>query len=194
MKKQVLIFVIIVSLFSIVFVGFSYAYFTLKSNGSVDNKFNVTVGKLKINFEESENISITNGVPIRDEDVIQKGYKNTFSIEHNSDSTLNACFNVQLNVTKLDDRFKSKYFKWALYDKSSLSVVSSGDFSNALTTTPIEILNKQELILGTKKEYNLLIWLSYSDTEDQTYMLQNNSSSAFEGNIKVITKNINACD
>lgn len=197
MKKKgkfILMYTILfVVMFCIAAIAVTFAWFSVKTSGSVNTSTSVTTGILDIDFTDSSVISIQTGVPIRDENALTDAYKNEFTLSHDVTSTLNACYSVSLKINKLDEKFQSEFFKWSLYDVSSSTMIANGDFEEAETGDEILLTNNNLLNLGNSKSYILRIWLSYSDDVDQSNMLIGNISSIFEGNIKVITRTEDAC-
>ena len=194
-SKNKLIFLLSCTVLSFVFLIFSvsYAWFNNRVNGSVNGSTSIKVGNLAVKFTEGSKINVTNGSPIYDTNKATGSYKNTFTITHDTTGNLAACYNVSLVTTKINSKFKSEFFKYELVNTATSSVVASGNFTSINAGTEKALLSGVSLPLGSSHSYELRIWLSYSDTVDQSTMLTGNTSSVFEGNIKVYSKVDGTC-
>ena len=162
--KQIKYLVIAVILLLVAVIGVSYAYFS----PNVINKPSDTVvssGKVELSIDD-ESINAVEIAPIYDEDYEMLAIHKNFTVI--SESTLNSCVNVYLNVEEITDSLKSEYFKYKIVSEDNEYL---GDFTRAESGEKMIILDNAFLESSTSKSYDLYIWVSYQDGVDQTDML-----------------------
>ena len=151
----------------------SYAYFKTKIINNT-NPFSVKVGKVDLLIDTNQ-ITIENAAPILDEDKNEKAVTKTFTIKRTSDSNLDICYNLYLVIDQITDNIKnSKYLKYELTDKKSGEVISKNLSTAAYSEGKSTILLKNQYLSDsdtTGVEYELKVWLSYDEVEDQTSLL-----------------------
>ena len=151
----------------------SYAYFKTKIVNNT-NPFSVKVGKVDLLIDTNQ-ITIENAAPILDEDKNEKAVTKTFTIKRTSDSNLDICYNLYLVIDQITDNIKnSKYLKYELTDKKSGEVISKNLSTAAYSEGKSTILLKNQYLSDSDTsgvEYELKVWLSYDEVEDQTSLL-----------------------
>ena len=151
----------------------SYAYFKTKIINNT-NPFSVKVGKVDLLIDTNQ-ITIENAAPILDEDKNEKAVTKTFTIKRTSDSNLDICYNLYLVIDQITDNIKnSKYLKYELTDKKSGEVISKNLSTAAYSEGKSTILLKNQYLSDSDTsgvEYELKVWLSYDEVEDQTSLL-----------------------
>ena len=151
----------------------SYAYFKTKIINNT-NPFSVKVGKVDLLIDTNQ-ITIENAAPILDEDKNEKAVTKTFTIKRTSDSNLDICYNLYLVIDQITDNIKnSKYLKYELTDKKSGEVISKNLSTVVYSEGKSTILLKNQYLSDsdtTGVEYELKVWLSYDEVEDQTSLL-----------------------
>ncbi|MEG2458067.1 MAG: hypothetical protein RSB41_04170, partial [Bacilli bacterium] len=187
-KKRTIIIVSIVStLLLLTLGGFTYAYFTGVISGT--GKMNtITIGSLNVEFSESANINVTLGKPILDSNVLTQGYKNTFTLGHKANAKLDSCYKLSLVIDNIQSKFAVNSLKWEIVEGST--VITSGHFSGAASGDQIVLL-EESLSKNVTKTYSLIIWLSYSSTEDQSNLLIGNSGVSLTAHVKVENQSSN---
>ena len=169
-------------------VGITYSWFSTVVEGT-GKPIIVSAGVLDVKYDEAEVMNVSFGKPIYDDNRATQAYKNTFTISHEGRSTIDACYSIDLSIDSIQDKFKSKWVKYELYDVTNdVSVTGVKDFSNVVSTGTIELAEALKLNVGESVQYEFRVWLSYSDIEDQTELLQNNSGTAISAHIKVSAK------
>jgi len=163
----------------------TYAYFTPRVVGD-GQSVNVIAGKVKLQISET-NITANNLVPIRDGNKDRLAQKNEFTISRTDDSNLNACYSLYLIIDKIGDNLKNKWFKYELdyVNTDGEDATLEGTFEDFDSLTVLEdgsvrigFLTNQELSDSvTSRTYTLRLWLSYSDTEDQSSILTGTSET-----------------
>ena len=106
--------IIIIALFAIC-VGVSYAYFGANIIPNNVKETKVTTGKIEL---EIDDVSITaeDIAPIYDEDFEMMGIHKNFAVT-STNSNLNACTKIYLDIDGITNNLKSEYFKYRLiYD------------------------------------------------------------------------------
>ena len=151
----------------------SYAYFKTRIINKT-NPFSVKVGKVDLLIDTNQ-ISIENAAPILDEDKNEKAVTKTFTIKRTADSNLDICYNLYLVIDQITDNIKnSKYLKYELTDKKSGEVISKNLSTVVYSEGKSTILLKNQYLSDsdtTGVEYELKVWLSYDEVEDQTSLL-----------------------
>lgn len=162
----------------------TYAYFSTQLEGE-GRTFSLMAGKLDLNITENK-INATGLVPIRDTSKDTLAQENEFTISRTDDSTMDACYSLYLVVDEIGVNLKNKWFKYELdyVNTDGSPDTISGTFEGELDNLQVEkredgttavgkaLLTNQELNDTTaSRTYTLRVWLSYSDTEDQTSLL-----------------------
>lgn len=169
-------------------IGATYAWFSTQVEGTGE-LIKVTAGVLEVAFTETTTINVSKVEPIYDTSKDTKAYKNVFSIYHDDTSNLDACYKIELVVDSLQDKFKTSYLKWELYSTDTSSALVAGDFSGFTTGGTYTIKENISLANADKHNYEFRVWFSYSDTDDQTSFLQNNSDNAMTAHLRVTSTN-----
>ncbi len=156
--------ILLIMLLSLTVISVSFAYFgpnIIKEN-VVDTKVNS--GNLKVNISDDK-INADNIAPIYDKDVETLAFKKDFSIISNS--TLNSCNKLYLDISNISEELKSEYLKFRIEseDKSY-----EGNFKNIIDNKLV-LLDNIFLNSNEVKNYKLYIWLSYQDDVNQIDML-----------------------
>lgn len=163
----------------------TYAFFRPVIEG-VGTPINISSGKVELEISESK-ITANNLMPIKDTSKDTKAQKNDFTISRSSDSSLDACYSLYLVVDSIGDALKNKWLKYELSytDKDGNAQTIEGNFENFSSLTldkdgkaNIGLLVNQELSdTNTSNSYTLRLWLSYSDTDDQSSILTGDATS-----------------
>ena len=157
--------IIVIALFAVA-VGFSYSYFGANIIPNNVKETKVTTGKIDL---EIDDVSITaeDIAPIYDEDYEMLGIHKNFAIT-STNSNLNACTKIYLDIDNITDNLKSEYFKYKLvfdgYEKD-------GNFLDAINGNKLLIDDNIFIESGKTKIFDLYVWVSYQDNIDQTKML-----------------------
>lgn len=163
----------------------TYAFFkpiVLGEGAPID----VISGKVKLQISESK-ITASNLTPIRDSSKDTKAQKNDFTISRTDESNLNACYTLYLVVDSIGEALKSKWLKYELsyIDSGGQAQTMEGNFENFASLTldkdgkaNVALLQNQELSNeNPSNSYTLRLWLSYSDTENQSSLLTGDANS-----------------
>lgn len=183
-SRKSIVAMMCVSVLCLIIVVFAstYAYFTpfIKGEGEL---INVMSGKIKLAISENK-INASNLAPIKDSTKDTRAQKNQFVISRTNDSNLDACYSLYLIIDKIGDNLKNKWFKYELdyVDVNGANATLTGTFENVVPeedgTLKIGFLTNQEISSNvTSRTYTLRVWLSYSDTEDQTSILTGSADS-----------------
>ena len=172
-KNYKLIMCISVACLVLIIFASSYAYFKTKIINNT-NPFSVKVGKVDLLIDTNQ-ITIENAAPILDEDKNEKAVTKTFTIKRTADSNLDICYNLYLVIDQITDNIKnSKYLKYELTDKKSGEVISKNLSTVVYSEGKSTILLKNQYLSDsdtTGVEYELKVWLSYDEVEDQMSLL-----------------------
>ena len=172
-KNYKLIMGISVACLVLIIFASSYAYFKTKIINNT-NPFSVKVGKVDLLIDTNQ-ITIENAAPILDEDKNEKAVTKTFTIKRTTDSNLDICYNLYLVIDQITDNIKnSKYLKYELTDKKSGEVITKNLSTAAYSEGKSTILLKNQYLSDsdtTGVEYELKVWLSYDEVEDQMSLL-----------------------
>lgn len=183
-SKKSIVATMVVSVLCLVIVVFAstYAYFTPFISGEGE-LINVISGKIKLSISENK-ITASNLAPIKDSTKDTRAQKNEFTISRTDDSNLDACYSLYLIIDNIGDSLKNKWFKYELdyVDVNGNDATLSGNFSSITPeedgTLKIAFLTNQEIgDSKTSRTYTLRLWLSYSETEDQTSILTGDAES-----------------
>ena len=156
----------------LVLMSLSYAFFTGGIKGENSNSA-IMSGNLDLRVSDST-MNITSLEPIYDDMANNFAYSHTFSIERGDNATLNGCYNVFLVIDKIGVNLRNKYLKYRITEGNN-TVDGTFDSSNITYVDDagvIKVFSNHELSSSSSlHSYNLKIWISYSDTEDQSFML-----------------------
>jgi len=170
-------------------IGLTYAWFSTVLEGE-GSPISVIAGKISVKYTDTALITMDSVVePILDSSASTKAKKNTFTISHNTDATLPVCYKINLVVDSIQTKFKSKYLKWELFNKTTNSSVGNGTFEGVVVEEEKLIKENITLPLNTTHNYEFRIWLSYDSSADQTSLLTNNSGTALSAHLVVSSKN-----
>ena len=184
-KRLIILSITGVLLLIVSVVNLTYAWFSTQVEGT-GKPINVTTGILDVKYQDSEVINVNFATPIYDAVRATAANKNVFTISHEDRSTLDACYSIDLSLDTIQDKFKSEWIKYELFDvTNNVSVTGIKDFSAVTGPGLIRLTSGKNLKLDDTITYELRIWLSYSDTVDQTSLLQNNSADAITAHIVV---------
>lgn len=194
-KKTLYVTVLMVLLMIVTIFTVTYSWFTVKIEGTGKPINVVVTGKLNLSLGVT-GYDNTVPAPINDTDKKTKAKNITFNVSHASDSTINACYKIELVVDSIKDTYKRNDLKWEFYQVNGTSetVLKSGNTSS-FTTNYIEILKENiSLPLNTTHNYGFRIWLSNDPNNEQDIgILQNNNSTpGLKTHIKV-TSSSQAC-
>lgn len=184
-KRLIILSVTGVLLLIVSVVNLTYAWFSTQVEGT-GKPINVTTGILDVKYQDSEVINVNFATPIYDDVRATAANKNVFTISHEDRSTLDACYSIDLSLDTIQDKFKSQWIKYELFDATNnVSITGVKDFSTVTGVGLIPLLGNNTLGVDDSITYEFRIWLSYSDTVDQTSLLQNNSGNGITAHIKV---------
>ena len=180
MKKRYLI--IMVMCLIIIISTTSYAYFKTRIKGD-GSTISITGGKLNLVINENK-INLTNQFPIYDTQKDTKASKNEFSITLSGSGVTTACYNLYLDVDNIGTNLQNKFLKYELSDGTNAYV---GNFDGVASGTKILMVRNESLSSSSpSKNYTLRLWLSYSETEDQSFILTGDEASrTFEGKLHI---------
>ena len=168
--KQIKYLLILIIVLLLVVGGVSYSYF---SANVINNPSDTVVssGKIELSIDD-ESINAVEISPIYDEDYEMLSIHKNFTVI--SESTLNSCVNVYINVDSISDSLKSEYFKYKIVTEDKEFI---GDFTRAKTGEKMIILDNVFIEPTMSKTFDLYIWVSYQDGVDQTDMLNSKIKS-----------------
>ena len=171
--KKIMFFLAFVLI--IVGIGYTYSYFS--SRDSSEDK-TITTGTLSIKYTENEEgiINADNIAPILDENIFDSATKLSFDVENTGN--INASYNIKLTNLTIDTELANADFKLAIYTADTL--VSSGDFSKAVTGTDYSLIQDKSLETGSNTDYTLYIWISETNTNQDTM-----KDKSFEAKVEV---------
>lgn len=131
-KKKTRNYIIVLSLcvLCLIVIVFSvaYAYFAPRVEG-VGKDWNLGAGiaRLKISGDK---IEVTNALPIYEEDKDRKAFKQEIAITLSDDSTLDSCFQIDLDINNIGSNLRNKYFKYEFYREGEDIPIKSGSFGD----------------------------------------------------------------
>lgn len=164
----------------------SYSYFKARIEGD-GKSVNVLSGNVVLEVSENK-ISASGVAPIRDADKDSKASINNFTVKRSSDSNLAVCYNVYLVIDSISSNIKnSEYLK---YELSNGSTTTLGNFSTVSYESDGtgRILIASNVSKGatdtTSDSYSFKLWLSYSDSEDQSALLGGSINAHIEASGK----------
>lgn len=173
-EKYMVILVLILILATF---GVTYSYFQANIFYDDVNPVNVSTGNIKLNVSDV-NIKVDNIIPIYDYQYEELAYNKEFVVS-NVNGTLNGCASIYLNVSNFNENLKSKYLKYKLV--SSDGMTYDGDFTK-IGENKLLLSDNIYLKSGEYNIYNLYIWISYDENENQMDLLNN----SFNANISVV--------
>ena len=183
-KSRIIISIITVLIVVIAVGGFTYAYFEPQLNvpdGPAQG--DIVSGNLNIKFETSEYILNTAAMLIKDSEKAEKAEKTIFTVKHDTNSDVEARYDVFLSDINITSGFKSADFKWELLRGGS--VVASGNMASIGAATELKLNSSYiSLPVTTTHNYELRMWLSETDA-DQLSLLNGN----FSAKVKVVAIN-----
>lgn len=184
-KRLIILSITGVLLLILSVVNLTYAWFSTQVEGT-GSSVHVTTGILDIKYQDNETINVNFAAPIYDNIRATAANKNVFTISHENTSNVDACYRIDLSLDTIQDKFKSQWIKYELFDvTNNTSITGVKDFSTVTGPGLIPLLNNKTLMVNDVNSYEFRIWLSYSDTVDQTSLLQNNSGNGITAHIKV---------
>ena len=158
----------------------TYAYYKtrIKSPGS---KISIMGSNFSLNITDNSLVA-SNLTPIYDKNKETQGVKKEFTISIGSAGVTSACYDLYIDVTSLGENLRNKYFKYELTNGTD---TYTGSFNGRTDGSQILIIRNQNINnTNTSNSYTLYLWLSYSETEDQTDILSGDSTSrTFKGRI-----------
>ncbi len=160
-EKYLILLIILISL-TVISVSFAYFSPNIIRENITDTKVNS--GKLKVDISDDK-ITADNIAPIYDKDVTNLAFKKDFSIISNS--TLNSCNKLYLDISNISEELKSEYLKYMIVSDDK---TYEGNFKN-INDNKLVLLDNIFLGSNEVKNYKLYIWLSYQDDINQIDML-----------------------
>ena len=128
-KRLIILSVTGVLLLIVSVVNLTYAWFSTQVEGT-GKPITVTTGILDIKYQDSETINVSFATPIYDDIRATAAYKNVFTVSHEDRSNIDACYSIDLSLDSIQDKFKSEWIKYELYDvTNNVSVTGIKDFS-----------------------------------------------------------------
>jgi hypothetical protein len=190
-SKKYVYFGIIVFLWLMLIGTLSFAYFSIVFDNDDKTGADIITGKLSVDFVTGEYINNSSMWPINDSDVLSGGDKSVFSVTRSSDNTVdNVYYIISLGDIVITENYKSADIKWSLYDTASptseTAPISSGSFAD-LNTDSIQLTQtKISLPKNVTHTYSLFIWISNSEENNQTQLLNGQISGTI--NITAVTE------
>ena len=182
-KRLILASLIIVVSVVIIGISLSYAYYlnTVEEVNPGNQGTSITSGELAMNFTTDRLINASSAGLINDANVVTEGDYTQFSVSlpENADAST-ATYSLYLTELTITDNLKSTYVKWALYDSTGTSEITSGNFASATTGTNLPLQSNITINRGETDSYRLYIWLSNDENVNQIDLL-NGSLSAKVG-------------
>lgn len=174
-KKKYIILIVLI-LLSVV-VTTSFAYLGAQIIGGSIGTSSIITGNLELTVSDTS-VNVTSLEPIYEEYYAIQAYKKTFTVT-NSNSALNACTQIYLDLNTLSNELKSEHFKWKIM--SSDNKQNEGNFTAAGTSEDFLLLESGFFTQGQTKSYTLYIWIAYDSNVDQSQLL----GKSLQGVIKV---------
>ena len=172
MKKPYLSIIILILL--IVSLGVTLAYFTPRIIGNGAD-IDVTSGSFDLELSNSNLNPVTVFRPIYDSSVATSpyAYNNTFTVKRTASSTLPVCYKVYLVIDDINSSLRSEWFKYKVNDGTTDVI---GNFSGS--STKITLYENQYFAADdfSTDSYDISMWISYSDSVDQSDILLAGSS------------------
>ena len=174
MKKDTLIkltsFILAVILIIGFFIYSSYAYLSMKVEGTGTENKAVSKNSFDVTYSQSSNISLTNASLINDADKASEASLSKFSVTLNDLDS--AEYSVSLTNLYVSSNFQSSYVKWELINTDNNNVLNSGSFSSCTgcsngsyqsgtaTKTLLSKSSSNKLTKNKKVNLGLRVWLS----------------------------------
>ena len=181
-KKNYIILTIGILAIGISVIGITFAWYSY-SNATSSIKGSTTSEKPTIIFKQSEYVSMSNIMPINEEDRYNYGEINSFlvTLEENLEKYENTIEISLINI-KIDNELKNTNYRYELLENDV--VVVSGDFSLLESDKLILIPNKIINVSSYPYTYNykLVIWLN-DDGEIQNNLM----NKEFSAKINVVS-------
>jgi hypothetical protein len=177
--KQIKYLIITIVVLLVAVFAVSYSYF---SANVINNPSDTVVssGKVELSIDD-ESINAVEIAPIYDEDYEMLAIHKNFAVISNS--SLNSCVNIYLNVEEISDSLKSEYFKYKIINGDNELI---GDFKNAKSHEKMLVLDNVFIEGSKEKTFDLYIWVSYQENVNQTNML----NSKIKSNIYIEGKDV----
>ena len=176
-KRNITIASIAIIILLVVAIGSSFAYFLSQRE---TEEFTVQSGNLSIDFSTTSTISLTNTIPLAEDEYLTEGSVNTFTVKNSASSTVDAYARMDITDITISDNLKDYDFKWALYEGDTKlttgSFVTLKDGGNS-----INIANNLSFPRnGSAKTYKLYVWLNETEA-DQSNLF----NGTFSGKVTV---------
>lgn len=175
-KNKLLVLFAVIIIISVVS-GVSYAYFTavVKGEGNLNK---LTLANFDITFTETQNINVTAGMPIYDEQRATDSYKSKFTVLSND---VDGCLTTKIRVISIQNKFTTdKSLKWELYNVTDNVSLGMGSFEGVSNSEDIILATRVDIPKSVTKEFEVRVWLSYIPDVDQGSLITNNSGNALE--------------
>lgn len=160
-KAKILGIIVGVTLFAILMLGVTYAWYRWNTNSEEETLIATDVGTVTVKYDAGASIIGKEIKPVGDKTL---GIKKGISVVADKESTNKAEFNLYLDIVLLDEGLKHASFKYELYKSNEL--VTQGNFANLTTIecnndNSIEhiILLSGEKITTSVSTYELYIWI-----------------------------------
>ena len=179
-KKMLILLLSVMLVIILCLLGASYAYYSL-SNASTS--FNTTTAEdngIAVVYEQSENINISTGIPITDDEISEKAASSKFSALAPSDTLLGYQVAIQIDLVDISiaDALKISDFKVQLLENGTVIATKTG--ANIGSNTSINLKSMSTITVGTTYNYELRIWVHETGVSQNTLM-----NKSFSGRIEV---------
>ncbi len=171
-KAYIFPWVILATLTVIMAFGLTYAYFDFVVDSESESSMKVTATDLHVDITNPV-VNLNTLIPIYDDYKDTQANTFTFSMS-NTSRKLNGCVDLYLTFNSISEGLKSENIKWELINTTT-GVITSGDFSD-IKDNRILLKENVDIGLSTTYDYKLLIWYSFSVTENQTPVTGNMSA------------------
>lgn len=179
-KKLILVLSLTVVLMISLLLGFSYAWYATTTSTSF-NLGTPSQDVLSIDFQTSDYVSTTTGIPLLDSEVETLADKTLFTVKASDNMNYTAKYTILLKDIIIADELKNASFRWALL-KDGVSVASS-DFSGIGTATTLDLYTTTLVLNATNADsYELRIWLSENNGNQNGMM-----NKAFSARVAIKT-------
>ena len=174
-KKKYLVLTVLI-LLSVV-VTTSFAYFGAQIVGGSVGTSSIVSGELSLELSDSS-VNATNLEPIYEQYYQLQAYKKEFSVT-NSNTGLNSCTQIYLDLNVFPIELKNEYFKWKIVTSDNRE--AEGNFINASIEEDFLLLDNSYFTQGQSKTFTLYIYVAYDEAEEQISIL----NQSLQGVIKV---------
>ena len=168
-KKRYLI--IMVALLLVGILSTTYAYFYVTVTGSASGSSVITTGTLSVAVSDGI-LDVTDLAPVYDSNY-ESSYVKTFLIT-NTSTKLDGELSLFINVTAISNNLISRNLKYKLVSED---VEVDGNFENVTLNNNYLLVTDISLPKTQSKSFDLYIWLSYSNDENQIDMLGGSMSA-----------------